>query len=356
MSDEAIQLTNNDASSFKSYAVNKGYWKDPYINYFSPISSSINKNPDFQNEHKPPEMSRGYFARVSAMQSVIHKFLDKYSSNGKPMCQIINLGAGYDTLYFNLCEKNKLPLKYVEIDFPRVVSSKLRLIRSKKALSEKITMEKIKNDIVISDVTNTEDSEPGLFKLPTSTVSSSLISIQPGKDLITPLYSLVSVDLRNLSDLDRKLDECKIDRSLPTLFLAECVLVYMSIEHSSTLLNHLTTNFERCSFLNYEMVNLNDKFGDIMLYNMQRRACKLAGSDACLSVETQINRFKAEGFTKCQCITLTDFYENKIDKNEKSRIESLEFLDENELLIQLLDHYCVCVAGNCQEAEQLFFH
>lgn len=345
MSDEAIQLTNNDASSFKSYAVYKGYWKDPYINYFSPV---INKNPEFKNEHKPPEMSRGYFARISAMQSVIHKFLDKYTVNDKRMCQIINLGAGYDTLYFNLCDMNKLPLKYIEIDFSRVVSSKLRLIRSKKPLADKITMEDKLNDIVISDVSNIDTEEthsPSPFKLPSSAASSSMLSIQPGKDLITSLYSLISVDLRNLSELDKKINECKIDRSLPTLFIAECVLVYMSIDHSSILLNHLTKNFERCCFLNYEMVNLKDKFGDIMLYNMERRACKLAGSDACLSIETQITRFNASGLNKCQCITLTDFYQNKIDKKEKNRVESLEFLDEHELLTQLLDHYCVCIAG-----------
>lgn len=29
---------------------------------------------------------------------------------------------------------------------------------------------------------------------------------------------------------------------------------------------------------------------------------------------------------------------------ERQRIESLEFLDEQELLIQLLQHYAICVA------------
>lgn len=104
------------------------------------------------------------------------------------------------------------------------------------------------------------------------------------------------------------------------------------------------------------MVNLTDKFGEIMLYNMQQRACKLAGSDICSSVRTQIERFNVCGFNACQCLTLTDYYTSKLDKSERTRVESLEFLDENELLIQLLDHYCVCVASNYQEGRELFFN
>lgn len=198
-------------------------------------------------------MSRGYFARVSSMRMAIHKFLDNHTVNGKPQCQIVSIGAGYDTMFFNLSDEGKLPLKYVEIDFMRVISSKIRLIKSKKALSEKIFLQTTKPaDIVVSDVT---DEAPGIFKLPKSTVSSAISSIQPGKDLITPQYSLVSVDLRNIEELDKKLNECQLNRDLPTLIMAECVLIYMSSDNSSALLNYLSKSFKQCCFLNYEQVN-----------------------------------------------------------------------------------------------------
>lgn len=363
MSDEAIQLTNNDASSFKSYAVHQGYWKDPYIKYFSPIASTSNLHsqvPHFANEHKPPEMSRGYFARISSMRTTILKFLQKYAQpTGPSACQIVNLGAGYDTMFFNLSDSNNLPLKYVEVDFLRVVSSKIRLIRSKKVLAERVCPTNVKaKDLVITDIADTvvnNETAPGLFKLPTTTINSSLISIAPGKDLITDKYCLVSVDLRSIEDLEKKLDECKLDRSLPTLFITECVLVYMSTEYSALLLKHMNNSFKQCCFLNYEMVNLSDKFGEIMLYNMQQRACKLAGSDVCASIDSQLTRFGKAGFKIVQCITLTDFYLNRLEKAERERIEGLEFLDEKELLIQLLDHYCVCVAGNFPGAKDILF-
>lgn len=131
-------------------------------------------------------MSRGYFARVTATHTVINRFLAKYKqTDGKSACQIVNLGAGYDTTFFNLCDAVNLPVKYVEFDFQRVVTSKIRLIKSKRALSEKVIPTETKlNDIIITDVANSEETKPtvsGLFKLPTSTISSSLASIQPGK-------------------------------------------------------------------------------------------------------------------------------------------------------------------------------
>ncbi|KAK2509680.1 hypothetical protein MC885_011623 [Smutsia gigantea] len=57
-------------------------------------------------------------------------------------------------------------------------------------------------------------------------------------------------------------------------------------------------------------VNMDDRFGQIMIENLRRRQCDLAGVETCKSLE----------------------------------IESLEFLDEMELLEQLMQHYCLCWA------------
>lgn len=142
-SDEAIQLTNNDATNFKAYAVSKGYWSDPYLTYFASKSACSQGGgggggggqQPLPVEHKPPEMSRGYFARVNAIRSVVYKFL---SERPPGECQVVNLGCGFDTLFFDLCDRNLVPSRFVEIDFTRMVMSKIRVIKSKKALSDKI--------------------------------------------------------------------------------------------------------------------------------------------------------------------------------------------------------------------------
>ena len=62
--DDAVRSTNDDAASSKSSAVKIGYWKDPYIQYF--IRGT---------DKKPPEINRGYFARVKGIQVLLKQFL-----------------------------------------------------------------------------------------------------------------------------------------------------------------------------------------------------------------------------------------------------------------------------------------
>jgi len=309
VSDEAIQYTNNDACSFKSYAVSKGYWHDPFVQYFSRPSNSI-------REHKAPEMSRGYFTRVHAIRNLLDKFLDAT----KLQCQIINIGAGFDTLFFNLEQNNRLPVKYIEIDFGQTCKMKTRIIRSNKSLLNSISKH------------HQAESSPNADFIADNT------------ELFTKCYNLLSVDLRNLTHLDAKLSQCDSDASLPTFVIAECVLVYMATEHSDNLLKFLSAKFAHCAIVNYEQCNLNDKFGEIMLENMEMRSCKLLGTDACQSKDAQIERFKRNGFTNCKIMDLTCYYRNVLTPEERRRIESIEFLDEAELLFQLLDHYAVSFA------------
>ena len=63
--DQAVIGTNDDASSCKRFAVDKGYWVDPYISLFMQKSSS----------RKAPEINRGYYARVTSIQIIIEKFI-----------------------------------------------------------------------------------------------------------------------------------------------------------------------------------------------------------------------------------------------------------------------------------------
>lgn len=105
-----------------------------------------------------------------------------------------------------------------------------------------------------------------------------------------PNYHVVGVDLRNIDEVSNKLKQADIDFLLPTIFLTECVLVYIEAQHCTNLLKWLSTSFPSAVFVNYEQVNMNDRFGDVMLNHLRSRGCSLAGVEACLSLNTQMAR------------------------------------------------------------------
>jgi [phosphatase 2A protein]-leucine-carboxy methyltransferase len=55
--------------------------------------------------------------------------------------QIVNLGCGFDTLYWRLKDSNKNVTNFVEMDFPSVTARKCSLIKKNKVLLEKIHVE-----------------------------------------------------------------------------------------------------------------------------------------------------------------------------------------------------------------------
>uniref|UniRef100_H9G5U3 Leucine carboxyl methyltransferase 1 n=1 Tax=Anolis carolinensis TaxID=28377 RepID=H9G5U3_ANOCA len=236
VSDEAVRSTCDDASQCKRYAVNMGYWKDPYIQHFA-------RHP---KERKAPEISRGYYARVEGVTRLVKAFLQKTDRN----CQIINLGAGMDTLFWKLKDEDLLPGKYFEIDFPTIATRKIHTIKF---------------------------PQPGLHPLchhwrrppRTPQARGSHEEMRPGP-----------------------------------------------------------------------RVNMSDRFGQIMIDNLQSRKCSLIGVEACLSLDTQRQRFLQNGWEGAHAMDMVEVY-NALPPEDVKRIEALEFLDEKELLEQLMLHYCL---------------
>lgn len=66
--------------------------------------------------------------------------------------------------------------------------------------------------------------------------------------------------------------------------------MYIETANCNNLLKFLASNFVSAAFVNYEQVNMNDRFGDVMLGNLRARGCNLAGVESCLSLDTQISR------------------------------------------------------------------
>ena len=74
-------------------------------------------------------------------------------------------------------------------------------------------------------------------------------------DLHAGNYHIVGVDLRNLHEVEMKLTESELKFNVPTLFLAECVLVYIDAPQVDHLLSWISKKFPTALFVNYEQVS-----------------------------------------------------------------------------------------------------
>ena len=59
----------------------------------------------------------------------------------KCQCQIVNLGAGFDTTYWNLKDKGLVARNFIEVDFQTVTSRKCYYVKSRKQLLDKLVSE-----------------------------------------------------------------------------------------------------------------------------------------------------------------------------------------------------------------------
>ena len=57
--------------------------------------------------------------------------------------------------------------------------------------------------------------------------------------------------------------------SLPTIFISECVMVYLHPNEAECVIKWAADNFKNAVFLNYEQVNMNDTFGNVMISNLK---------------------------------------------------------------------------------------
>ncbi|XP_065575869.1 leucine carboxyl methyltransferase 1-like [Artemia franciscana] len=296
--DLAIQATNDDATICKACAVNLGYWKDDFLQYF--IKGKVSR--------KSPEINRGYYARVRAVYLAAKQFVKKFEKE----CQIVSIGCGFDTLFWRLKSEGWEPKSYVEVDFIDIVRKKISVLKKCPMLMSPLVAS---DDEICSD----------------------------GKSLHSGLYHLVAADLRQVDQVSREMAGCKLSSSLPTLFIAECVLVYLKPAESLPLLKFLAGMFETCIFLNYEQINMGDRFGQIMLENLEVRGCPLAGVEVCMTKETHERRFEEAGWDKANVWTMNEVY-HLFAASERREMENIEFFDEIELLTQLLEHYCITIA------------
>jgi tRNA wybutosine-synthesizing protein 4 len=221
--------------------------------------------------HEPlrrgPLMNRGTFARVTAVRGLIRRFLagDPLPGDGTEPAgcrrQVVSLGAGFDTAAFCMQAEGALEgAAYYELDFPDVVRQKARVIAVTPQLLFSLAGDQAPDAVDI-------DAEHG--------------SVTASAGARRGRYCLRSADLRELDQVAETLEAAGLLSTLPTLLVAECVLIYMEPRHSDAIISWAAKTFSCAAFVNYEQICPNDNFGRMMVSNIASRGCPLKGIRAC---------------------------------------------------------------------------
>mmetsp|Transcript_47993 Transcript_47993/g.79859 ORF Transcript_47993/g.79859 Transcript_47993/m.79859 type:complete len:332 (-) Transcript_47993:598-1593(-) len=287
-----------DAAISKLSAARMGYFRDELIHFFV-------RRPT----RRSPLINRGYWTRVNALRRLLRQFLEAGGPNVQK--QVLSIGAGFDTTYFQLKGEGQAPHLYVEVDFPEIVQRKRDIISQHSQLYSILEL---------------GATPPG--------------SHDSG-DLHASGYHLIGLDLRKRSSLDDLVRISGLDLNTPTFILAECVLVYMEPSESECILSWLAKSFQTAAFANYEMILPDDPFGKSMLENIQARGCSLLGYHACGTLDLQKKRFLSAGWDSAHALDMMDIYSKCLDSHDRSRVEKLEIFDELEEWRLMQQHYCI---------------
>ena len=131
--------------------------------------------------------------------------------------------------------------------------------------------------------------------------SKSLLSEIAGVKVVengisSPSYNLRAMNLKDIAEVEKVLTETILAahenvEAVEVCFVFECVLVYMPVEASDRLLRLFGDTFPHASVVSYEQVNLNDRFGQVMLENLVARGCGLGTVSILISKSKQLLMF-----------------------------------------------------------------
>ena len=296
---EGVQSTSNDALKTKISCVISNYYKDPFICYMEPGSN-----------HKKflPLINRGTYCRVFAINSKLHEAinnfrkLDEYKNS---KINIIILGSGFDTTYFNLMSEGYTNIEFYEFDYKEIINKKLKYISKAKPLLNIIN--KNKNN-----------------------------------------YHLINCDITNKKLFTETLNNIKTQENDLTIVICECLLVYIEESVTIEMISCLTDKFSNMYLLEYDLIGPDDPFGKEMVDNLKTRDIYLKGFDDVKNINDQINRLKKLNFEDINIVDMYHVYFNVLPVEERKRIEKLELMDEFEELNLLQRHACFGFASKCK--------
>jgi len=337
--------TADDAVLAKLATVKAGYYQDPYIEALSQHASGIAEGGRNRQRQVQPLIKRGTHARVCCVDRAIRAFVDYHSSSTEPNknrpVQVVVLGSGKDTSFFR---HGSPRVQWYEVDHASVLQTKASILQARP-------------DIFRSQVKTTKYG----YSIQLSPEQLNKSSGETAKKDSAPTIhdcQLIEHDLRDNPKklLDTLLQQTTFDFKAPTLFLFECVLMYMPQEASVRLLQCLANSalLPQVYVCSYEPILGSDSFGKMMEHNLSKAG--VCDADSCLrqtrSLEAQLGKLIGQassdngggGFVRAVGCDMAQAYETIMTQVQRARANQCEFLDEIEEWMMIMRHYCFIVA------------
>ncbi|KAL4160534.1 hypothetical protein PRNP1_001102 [Phytophthora ramorum] len=318
-------------------AVTIGYFQDPFLRFF------VDKP-----TRRIPLIHRGYYLRHVAVARCVDLFLSQYVTSSQ--VNIVSLGAGFDTLFFRLLEQRQFAGKIVftEVDCDAIVDAKKRLLADQDAHADLFPKDVGNLTVVATDDANVAWQ----CRVPTAT------------------YSLIACDLGDTERLNASLAAAGVDKSLPTLILAECVLSYLAPEKGTKLLRWLADGFPSGSIALYDPIGLQasdegstnsvdtsekkDKdasaFGTTLQRYFSVKGCTLRGARGFRTAADHARRLLAlSHWQRCRILDMNGVFAACTNAEEKRRLSTLEPFDEYTDWTLCNAHYAIYLADNSKD-------
>ncbi|KAF9359111.1 Leucine carboxyl methyltransferase 2 [Mortierella sp. AD094] len=280
---------------------------------------------------RSPVINRAYYQRTESIRILIEGWIKECESLGVDECAVISLGCGFDPTYFRLAtlRKNKqsrTKLKYIDIDYPTLITERLYLIRNQEKLFELLPEDPSKDDV-------------GEF------VSSS--------------YSCLGIDLRKLDHLEKGLDTAGIVKGqgrMPILVISEVVLAYLEADESDAVIQFFAGYPEATFILHEQCIPVFDAdreeenlhpFALTMFNHFQRTMTPLKTLRNYRSLEDHRERFQGCGWSSCDILNMNLFSDMIVmpEEGDHHRVSQLEPFDEYDELYWIGSYYFIAVAS-----------
>ncbi|OEH75036.1 hypothetical protein cyc_00753 [Cyclospora cayetanensis] len=280
------------------------------------------------------------------------------------IAQVVNFGAGADTTAFFLARDGRAIA--FDLDFPDVCREKEAVIQSKYHISalsphvEPLSAVLLQLSLLQEEPVKTNSCCLLFFCFLLCRVPELRECLGPSCASRTELFaclrifldadatalSQVAADLRNLQNLKSAVAKAGFRQDLPTLFLCECVLIYLRVEEADAVLKWAAeASLAPCALVLYEQFNPEDPFGRVMIRNLQVLLLKLAvgAGQRCGFCTKMKDLFVAQGWPESSVADMRHVYEKFLPKEERERVQALEIFDELEEWWLIQSHYFLAV-------------